>query len=118
MFYKLMNNDIVVDLFREICYMRYLPNSKRWVNTDPQSANAVMAAGGDIIYRLSGKAIAYPNELTSVRVVEITEEEYTALIASFSKQKQENTALRNEINSLKAQLDEQNSLLQQILAKL
>lgn len=118
MFYKLMNNDIVVDLLREIRYMRYIPDSKRWINTDPQSANAVMGASGDVVYRLSGKAIAYPDELTPVRVVEITEEEYMALVASFSKQKQENLALRKEIDSLKAQLNEQNSLLYQILAKL
>jgi len=41
MYYKLMNNDIVIDILRKVCYVRYLSKSKRWVITDPQSAHGV-----------------------------------------------------------------------------
>jgi hypothetical protein len=34
MFYKIMYNNMVIDLLNEVCWVRYLPNSKRLVVTD------------------------------------------------------------------------------------
>lgn len=118
MFYKLMNNDILVDLLREVRYVRYLPKSKRWINTDAMSANGIMNMDGSKIYHISGRAIAYPSEITSVRIVKIDEKEYNMLATQYAVQRKENEELREEIDSLRAQLNEQSSLLQQILAKL
>ena len=118
MFYKLMNGEIVVDLLRNPQYVRYLPRSKRWVNTDAQSANGIMGGNGDTVYHLIGKTCACPENLIKVRPVQIEEVEYSALLSQMSASKAENNALRQEIDALRTQLNEQNSLLQQILAKL
>ena len=118
MFYKLMNGDIVVDLLRTPCYVRYLPRAKRWVNTDAMSANGILSGNGENVYHLSGRACACPENLLDVRPVAITAEEYDALLGTLSATRAENNALRQEINELREQLNQQNSLLQQILAKL
>ena len=118
MFYKLTNGDIVVDALRETRYVRYIPRSKRWINTDEYSANGIMAGNGSTIYHLIGRNCNCPDILTKVRVEEITEEEYNTLIKTLSGSQAENQKLQNEIDELKAQLEAQNALLQQILAKL
>lgn len=118
MFYKLMNNDIVTDLLRKVCYVRYLPQSKRWVNTDAQSAHGVLGSDENTVYLLEGRSCAYEGQLIRVRLESITEEEYFVFANEIALRKKENAALYEEIDSLKAQLNEQNLLLQQILAKL
>lgn len=118
MFYKLMSGEIVIDLLRNIQYVRYLPRAKRWVNTDAQSANGIIGGNGDIIYHVLGKTCVCPDNLIKVRPVEIDEVEYNALLSQMSASKAENAVLRQEIDALRAQLNEQNSLLQKILAKL
>ena len=118
MFYKLMNGNMVTDLLREVRYVRYLPHSKRWVNTDKMVANGVMGANGNVIYHISGRGITYPEDIVTVEMVEIGEDEYNYLAANASIQQEENKILRQEIDGLKEQLNEQSLLLQQILAKL
>ena len=59
-----------------------------------------------------------PENLIKVRPIQIEEAEFLALKSQMAASQAENKALRQEIDSLKAQLDEQSSLLQQILAKL
>lgn len=118
MFYKIMNGDMVVDLLREVRYVRYLPKSKRWINTDSQSANGIMNMDGNKIYHIAGRAISYPNEIISVKLVKIDEKEYEMLATQYAAQRRENENLRKEMDSLREQLNEQNALLQLILAKL
>lgn len=118
MFYKLMNNDILVDLLREIHYVRYLPKSKRWVNTDALSANGIMNMDGSKIYHIKDKSIAYPETITSVSIHKIDEKEYEMLATQYAAQRKENEELHQEIDSLRSRINEQNNLLQQILAKL
>ena len=118
MFYKLMNGEIVVDLLRNIQYVRYLPRSKRWVNTDAQSANGVLSGDGSIVYHLQGRNCPCPDELAKVRPIAIDEAEFNALKHQMSASQSENRALRQEIDNLKVQLEEQNILLREILAKL
>ena len=50
--------------------------------------------------------------------VGVEESEFLALKSQMAASQAENKILRQEIDALKVQLDEQNSLLQQILAKL
>ena len=81
MFYKLMNGEIVVDLLRNLQYVRYLPHSKRWVNTDAQSANGILSSNGDMVYHLFGKTCACCDNLIKVRPIQIEEAEYSALLS-------------------------------------
>ena len=118
MFYKLMNGDVVIDLIREPNYVRYLPKARRWINTDGQSANGVLSANGEIIYHLQGRACACPDNLLQLLPIAIKEEEYNVLLSQLSATRANNQVLQQEIDSLRHQLNQQNSLLQQILAKL
>lgn len=118
MFYKLMDGNVVVDVLHEARYVRYLPRSQRWVNTDEYSANGIMSSNGSTIYHLIGRTCSCQQNLIKVRVEKIEEVEYTALLSQLSASKAEGAALRQEIDALRAQLNEQNYLLQQILAKL
>lgn len=116
--YKLMYNNMVIDLLKNISYVRYLKNSKRWIGTDSQSANGVLGSDGNTIYHLQGRKCPCPEELKAVEVQQIGPEEYEALATQFAIQRKENEDLRNELRDLKSQLNDQNALLQQILAKL
>ena len=116
--YKIMSNNMVVDLAKTLHYVRYLKNSKRWIGTDSQSAHGIMGSDGNTVYHLQGRKCICPEELKMVEVYEISEEEYAALEGQFAIQHKENEELRNEIKDLREQLNAQNNLLLQILAKL
>ena len=118
MFYKLMYNNMVIDLLNEVRWVRYLPNSKRLVATDSQAANGVMGSDHNTVYHIFGKPYTFANEVKTVEVVKIDALEYNRLQTQFMLQKQENDAMKNEIGNLKAQLNSQEALLQAILAKL
>lgn len=118
MFYKVMNNDIVMDLLREVHYVRFLPKSKRWVLTDPQSAQGIMGSDCETIYYLEGRSTTNETEGIKVVLEEITKEEYDNLAITIAAQRRETTALQKRIDSLENQIKEQNLLLEQILAKL
>lgn len=118
MFYKLINGGMVVDLLREVHYVRYLPQAKRWINTDGLSANGIIGSSGNVIYHLEGRAISFPEDILTVELVQINEQEFNNLAANASLIQEENKMLRKEMDNLRSQLDQQNILLQQILAKL
>lgn len=118
MFYKLMYNNMVIDLLNEVRWVRYLPNSKRLIATDSQAANGVMGSDHDTVYHIFGKPYTFANEVKTVEVVKIDALEYDRLQTQFMLQRQENDAMKNEMNNLKAQLSSQEALLQAILAKL
>lgn len=118
MFYKVIHNNMLVDLLTDVQWIRYLPRQKRIVVTDRQSANGVMGSDHNTIYHLVGKSNPFEAELKSVEVIQISEAEYSRLSTEFAIAKQENANLRSEMDVLKQQLGEQNVLLAQILAKL
>lgn len=118
MFYKVMHNNMVIDLLNEICLVRYLPNSKRLVATDSQAANGVMGSDHNTVYHLLGKPYTFANETKTVEVIKIDANEYNMLKSQFMLQKQENDSMKKEIESLKTQLNSQEILLRAILAKL
>ena len=109
---------MIVDLLKNAQYVRYMKNAKRWIGTDLQSAHGIMGSDNNTIYKLRGHTCTFPGELKEVDVREISVEEYESLSIQFAIQQQENQSLRNELKDLREQLNEQNSLLQQILAKL
>ena len=118
MFYKLMSNNMVIDLLKEAQWVRYLPMSKRFIGTDSQAANAIMGSDHDTVYHIVGKPYNFATDLKSVEVVKIDEIEYGRLETQFAIQRQENNNMKNEIASLKEQLNSQQDLLKAILEKL
>ena len=67
MFYKLTNNGIVVDLLREVRYVRYLPKSKRWMGTEATSAHGILGSDNNTIYHIEGRVC--PCETSHPRVI-------------------------------------------------
>lgn len=125
MFYKLMSNDIVMDLLREVSYVRYLPKAQRWVITDPQSAHGVMSSDHDKIFYIEGRKNACEDTRPYVVVKEITEQEYSNLATHFFAQQKENIELKERMTNLELKmaqqtdlLAEQNALLTSLLLKL
>lgn len=125
MFYKLMSNDIVMDLLREVSYVRYLPKAQRWVITDPQSAHGVMGSDHDKIFYIEGRKCACKEKYPRVIVKEISEQEYNNLATHFFAQQEENAELKERMANLELKmaqqtdlLAEQNALLTSLLLKL
>ena len=87
MFYKIMYNNMVIDLLNEVRWVRYLPNSKRLIATDSQAANGVMGSDHDTVYHIFGKPYTFTNEVKTVEVVKIDALEYDRLQTQFMLQK-------------------------------
>ena len=104
MFYKLLNNEIVVDVLDTLQYVRYLAKSKRWVLTDAQSAHGVRGSDQNTIYFLEGRNCPCESEKVFVRVEEIDEAEYLRFTNEIALRAKENAELRKEIDLLREQL--------------
>lgn len=118
MFYKLMSNDIVIDILPEIYYMRYLPKSNRWVGTDKQSAHGVLGSDQNTIYYLQGTVSACEENYKYVSIQTISKEEYDRYANEIALKNKEKEELVIRINALEETLAEQNTLLKAILDKL
>ena len=116
--YKVMYNNMVLDLLTEVCYIRFLPNLKRTVITDSGSANGIMGSDKNTVYHLNGTANTFINEVKTVDLVKITKEEFDILEREIAMRQQENQSLRDELQDLKATMAQQNDLIAQLLAKL
>lgn len=118
MYYKLINNDIVIDVLRKLQYVRYLPKSKRWIATDPQSAHGVIGSNQNSIFHIQGTSCPCAEQLEHVTIKEISEEEYNRFADEIALRAKEKEELTNRINSLEEALNKQTSLLEAVLAKL
>jgi len=105
MFYKVLHNNMLLDLLTEVQWVRYLPKQKRMVKTDSQSANGVMGSDHNTVYHLVGRPYTFDAELKSVEVIKISEEEFGRLSTEFAIAQQENVNLRNEMASMKTMLE-------------
>lgn len=116
--YKLVCNGMVIDVLKEICYVRYLPKQERMVITDRQSANGVMGSDKDTVYHLTGTSNTFPVTLNSVQVFKISQEEFDRLHTEQAFQLQRQISLEEKVSGLEAQVEKQNSLLEQLIEKL
>lgn len=117
MYYKVMNNNMVIDLLTEVRYVRYLSNSKRIVACQKGAAHGIVGSDGETIYRLYDAPSNVLENKKIIELVEINAEEYSALSTQFAIQKKENEDLRREIEELRSMVSEQNNLLKQLLQK-
>lgn len=105
MFYKVLHNNMLLDLLTDVQWVRYLPKQKRMIKTDSQSANGVMGSDHNTVYHLVGRPYTFDTELKSVEVIKISEEEFGRLSTEFAIAHQENVSLRNEMASMKTMLE-------------
>ena len=118
MFFKVLHNNMLIDLLTGIEYVRYLPKQKRLVMTDSQSANGIMGSDHNTVYHLFGKPNTFDQSVRTVEVYEISEEEFGRLSLEFSVAREENASLHAEVKRLRQQLSNQSIMLDMILAKL
>lgn len=75
--YKVLYNNITIDVLKKPIYCRYLP-SGRTLRTDKVSANCIVSSDGSGFYHLVGTP-ALPDEYKSVEIVEIDHDEFDYL---------------------------------------
>ena len=119
--YKVIFNNLVIDIMEKPRYTRFLPKSQRIVGTDRLAATGVMSSNGEEVYHLEGKTNNYPEKLKTVQLIKIEKEEFERLKSQKTEIKEETlvpAAIQSQIDALAAmvsQLSAQNeTLLQQI----
>lgn len=116
---KVIHNNLVIDLCSTERYLKYLPHQNRFIEVKKYMANAILGSDNNTVYHLVGSPYNFPNEIKSVSVYSITQEEFDKLQATTILQNsQEAIDLKKEVDSLKEMVQQQNNLIQQLLEKL
>lgn len=114
---KIIHNNLIIDVCKEANYVRFLPNNKRFVRSNKEVANGIIGSDDNTIYHLKNTPYNFLNDLKTVNVVEINEEEYNRLTTE--KIYEDNSgAIQEEVNDLKKLVLQQNELIAQLLKKL
>ena len=119
--YKVIFNNLIIDVMEKPRYTRFLPKSGRIVGTDRLAATGLMSSNGEEVYHLEGKTNNYPEKLKTVQLIKIEKEEFERLQSQKTEIKEKTlipAAIQSQIDPLAAmvnQLSAQNeTLLQQI----
>lgn len=118
--YKVIYNNLIIDVMEKPRYVRFLPRSERIVGTDRLAATGIMSSNGEEVYHLEGKTNNYQEKLKTVRLVAIEEEEFKRLKNQLTSLEENSSTnkLQLQIDALAEmvnQLNQQNqNLLQQI----
>ena len=119
--YKIIFNNLIIDVMEKPRYVRFLPKYQRIVGTDRLAATGIMSSNGEEVYHLEGKTNNYPEKLKTVQLIKIEKEEFERLKSQKTEIKEETlvpAAVQSQIDALAAmvsQLSAQNqNLLQQI----
>lgn len=123
--YKVIHNNLIIDLMKEPRYVRYLQKTKRFIGTDRLAATGVMSSDGEEFYQLADKPRLSPEKLRVVQLVKISEEEFNKLSSQKNEVKEVNSDinanLQNQIDNLAQiveQLAQQNKILLKQLEKI
>ena len=76
--YKIIYNNMIIDVMKKLKYCKYVKIAKRTLLCDPTSANCIVSSDGSQVYHISG-TLAMPDTYKSVQIVEIDQEEYDYL---------------------------------------
>ena len=77
--FKVIYNDIVIDLIETVKWVRCLKKSKQIVNTDKSSAHGFYGSDNKTVYILEGKYCPPDKDFKVVKLQPITSEEYKEL---------------------------------------
>ena len=78
MYYKVIKNNEVVDILRNINYIKYQEKHKILILCDNKEAQAVLSSDGKCGWHIEG-LYNFPLDNTEYEIVEITEFEYEKL---------------------------------------
>lgn len=81
MYYKIVYDFIVIDIISNPRWVRWLKNSRRFLFTDPTSANGLVSSDGSCVFNLENRGAfdGYKENYKTVSFVEIPENEYNYL---------------------------------------
>lgn len=82
--YKVLYNNITIDVLKKPIYCRYMPNTKRTLRTDKVSANCIVSSDGSQVYHLVGTPVL-PEGYKSVELIAIDKDEYDYLCSLITK---------------------------------
>lgn len=116
---KIIKNNLIIDVCPKMVLLRYLPELKRFIITDKFSANAILGSDKNTTYHIKNTDYNFDEEIESVIYEEIDEEEYKKLTSEMVvKTNSETENLKNEVNDLKKMINQQNELIEKLIAKL
>ena len=116
---KVIHNNLVIDLCTQNRYLKYLPYQQRFIEVKKYMANAVLGSNNDTVYHLAGTPYTFPDEIKTVQVYEIEQDEFDRLQATTILQNSKETIdLKKEVDGLKDLVTQQSLLIQQLLEKL
>ena len=78
--YKVIYNDVVIDLLKTVRYGKYIPATKRVIATNKSTANCIVASNLKDRYLLRGVPTPEGCPYIKVSLVPITDEEYYTLL--------------------------------------
>lgn len=115
---KILYGNIVLDVCKVEKYVKYLPEINRFVSTHKDFATGVLGSDNNTVYHLLGKQNNFPYHTKTVRIEQIGQEEFSQLAGKILAQQEEDTKLKDDVESLKQMVTQQNFLIQQLLEKL
>ena len=105
--YKIIENNQIIDVVKDIKFIKYLPRSKRMISVDERQANGCLSSDENEVYHIFGRPNPFEESKRTVRYVAIDKEEYSAL----TTQMKENQELINKVQYLEQKLLELEKLL-------
>ena len=115
---KILYNNMVLDINKNERYVRYIPEIDRFVSSSRDSANGILGSDNNTVYHLLGTTNNFLNKTKTVTVEQIEQEEFSQLAGKILAQQEEDTKLKEDVESLKQMVSQQNFLIQQLLEKL
>ena len=94
--YKIMENNQIIEVMKEIKFVKYLPSSKRSISVDERQANGCLSSNYDEVYHIYGTPNTFADKKRTVKIEEIDAEEYNAL----TTQLKENQRLEKRVAEL------------------
>ena len=76
---KILHNNMIIDINKNEKYVKYSPQTQRFISCTKDFANGIMGSDNDTVYHLFGRIKNFPIELKTVTVQTISEEEYERL---------------------------------------
>lgn len=106
--HKIIENNQIIDVVKDIKFVKFLPKSKRAIAVGEKEANGILSSNNSVIYHINGTPNTFPEGCKTIAYEKILEEEYKRL----TEQLKVNTELENRIRELEKKIKE----LQKILA--
>lgn len=86
MYFKIIYNNLVIDILDSIQYVRWLKRARKFVHTEMTSAHGILASDGLNIYHVDGMPeFESMSNYKTVHMVEISKDEYDSLNSQIIK---------------------------------